>query len=107
MKRLPLVVILLARVAMADTVTSVAVSDSTPTRMPSSMSTTRRSVMVENHGANSIYCSPSSTVTTDTGFEVASGAWRSFPGAPVWCIAATGAQTGTGSDRTLVWESDS
>lgn len=96
--------LMLPSVALADVVTSVAVLD-TPTKMPSTISTTRRSVLYENRGSASIFCSPSSSVTVETGFEISTGAWRAFPATVVWCIAAV-SQAGTGTDRTLVWESD-
>lgn len=107
MKMLLLCILLLAVPAFADTVTVVVVDNSTPTAMPTTTATTRRSVAIENTGPNNIYCSPSSSVTTSTGFLVEAGKWRSFPGVPIWCIAATAAQTGTGTNHTLVWESDS
>lgn len=107
MKHAPLVLLFLATLAHADTASSVAVSDVTATKMPSTTSTTRRSLLIENRGANAIYCSPNSTVTIELSFRLGPGAWRSFPGTVVWCIAETAAQTGVGTDRTMVWESDS
>jgi LSD1 subclass zinc finger protein len=106
MTRLLPLLLLLSSSAWADTASSVAVSDSTPTVVPASPCNTCRSLLVENRGANAIYCSPSSTVTTDTGFKVSAGGWRSFPYVPVWCIAETASQAGTGTDRTLVWVSN-
>lgn len=104
MTRFLLVVLLLPAVALADVVTSVAVLN-TATPMPATLSNTRRSILVENKGAASIFCSPSSSVTTSTGFEIESGAWRAFPATTLWCIAAV-SQAGTGTDRTMAWESD-
>lgn len=104
--RLLLPLLLVASVAWADTSSAVVVSDTTPTKVPATTCGTCKSLMLENGGSNSIYCAPSSTVTSDTGFEVEAGAWRAFPNVPVWCVAATAAQSGTGRDHTLVWVSD-
>lgn len=97
--------LLIAPIAFADVVTSVTVL-STATPMPATISNTRRSLLVENKDAASIYCSPSSSVTVSTGFEIGAASWRSFPSTVVWCIASV-SQTGSGSSRTMVWESDS
>lgn len=85
---------------------SVAVSD-TPTLVftVSISNVATKSLKVINRSSATIYCSPSSDVTASTGDPVTAGAWASYPGVPVWCIA-TVAQAGTGTDRTLVWESD-
>lgn len=103
-----LLLLLLSRVALADDASSVAVSNVTPTAVPATTCATCKSIMIENGGANAIYCSPESDVTVNTGFKVAPGdGWRSFPNVPMWCIAATAAQTGTNRDTTLVWVSQS
>lgn len=108
MKRLAILFAMLtASAASADTLNSYAVTtDATKVFTPSASNGAVRSLKVVNRGANAIYCSPASTVTTDTGDPIASGASAAYPGVPVWCIASV-AQAGTGTDRTLVWESDS
>lgn len=102
-----LLLLFIAVPAWADESTQVAVSDGTPTLVPTTFCTTCRSILLENGGSNAIYCSTESDVTTDTGHYVApTNGWRSFPYAKIYCIAATAAQTGTGRDHTLVWVSN-
>lgn len=67
-----------------------------------------KSVMVENGGANAIYCSRNPSVTTDDGHKVAANdGWRSFPfdDPNLYCDAATAAQDGTGRNKTIIWGS--
>jgi hypothetical protein len=107
MRTVLVAVLLLAFPAMADTMKSYAVlTSATKVFTPSASNGAVRSLKVVNRGANAIYCSPESDVTTDTGDPIASGASAAYPGVTVWCIASV-AQAGTGTDRTLVWESDS
>lgn len=107
MRTLLLLLLLLAVPAWADESTQVNVSNTTPTLVPTTFCSTCRSILLENGGANAIYCSTSSTVTTNTGHKVAAlDGWRSFPYAKIWCIASTAAQTGIGRDHTLVWVSE-
>lgn len=65
------------------------------------------SILIENGGANAIYCSLNPSVTVNTGHKVAaSDGWRSFPyDGPIYCIAATASQTGAARDLTIVWGS--
>lgn len=106
MRYLPL--LLLCTVpAWAAPYATVNVSDSTPTNVTASLSGMQfKTILVENGGSNAIYCSADSAVTTDTGHEVLSGDKATFPyDGPVYCIAATDAQTGTGRDHTIIWGS--
>lgn len=107
MKRLLLILCLVATPAFAEEqFGDVAVSDSTPTRIPVTQCTTCRTLLVENGDtSDAIYCGPSASVTTDTGFKVsAADGWRSFPyRANFYCISANDAQTGTARNQTLFW----
>lgn len=107
MRTVLVAVLLLAFPALADTMNSYAVlTTATQVFTPSASNGAVRSLKVVNRGANTIYCSPASGVTTDTGDPIASGASAAYPGVVVWCITTVN-QAGTGTDRTLVWESDS
>lgn len=107
MYRILAVVLLVSSAAWADNMNSYAVlTSATQVFTPSASTGGVRTLKVVNRGANTIYCSPSSTVTTNTGDPISSGASAAYPGVPVWCISSV-AQAGTGTDRTLVWESDS
>jgi LSD1 subclass zinc finger protein len=109
MKPLLLLCFLFSTAAWADDMLSVAVSNTTPTNVTASSTCgTCRSILVTNRGTNTIYCSPESDVTTSTGVPLATDDPTPFPYvAPLYCIAATAAQAGTGTDRTLVWVSQS
>lgn len=92
---------------MAD-YTTVNVSDVTATRITAGLTGTGyKNVLVENGGPNPIYVSLDPAVTVDTGHEIAaSDGWRSFPyGGPLYAIAATAPQDGTGRNKTIVWGS--
>lgn len=92
---------------MAD-YTTVNVSDTTPTRLTASLTGTGyKTILIENGGPNPIYCSKDPSVTVDTGHEIAANdGWRSFPfDGPIYAVAATAAQDGTGRNRTIVWGS--
>lgn len=92
---------------MADYIT-VNVSNTAPTSLTAGLTGTGyKTILVENGGANPIYCSRDSAVSTDTGHEVAANdGWRSFPyDGPLYAIASTAAQDGTGRNRTIVWGS--
>lgn len=107
MKWLVLAVAVVAFPAWADDMRSYAVL-STATQVfdpAASGSTYRKSLKVINRSAAAIYCSPESDVTTNTGDVIAAGASLPYPAVPIWCIAAS-SQAGTGTDRTIVWESD-
>jgi Tfp pilus assembly protein FimT len=107
MNRLTALLCLLAAPALAEDYDTVNV-DTSATNVTSGLSDTRyKSLLVENGGSNAIYCSRDPAVTTNTGHKVAaSDGWRSFPyEGPLYCIAATAAQTGTARDLTIVWGS--
>lgn len=107
MKRLPIILCLLAAPAMAADYDTVNVATSA-TNVTAGLGETRyKSILVENGGANAIYCSRDPAVTTSTGHKVsASDGWRSFPyEGPLYCIAATASQNGTGRDLTIIWGS--
>lgn len=92
---------------MAD-YTTVNVSNVTVTSLTSGLTGTGyKTILVENGGPNPIYCSRDPAVTTDTGHEIgANDAWRSFPfDGPIYAIASTAAQDGTGRNKTIVWGS--
>lgn len=87
---------------------TVNVSNATATNITSCLTGgPYKTILVENGGANAIYCSRNSSVTTSIGHKVAaSDGWRSFPfDGPVYCIAATAAQTGAARDLTIIWGS--
>lgn len=92
--------------ALADSTSQVLVL-TTPTRVPAtSRGTSTGSLWIQNGGANTIYCAPSSTVTINTGFSILAGEKQPLPNsAAVYCIAAV-AQTGVGRDHTLTWVTD-
>jgi hypothetical protein len=110
MKRLAALLWLLAVPALAADYDTVNVSNASATNITAGLTgqTTYRTIAVENGGANAIYCSRDSTVTTDTGHKVAgSDGWRSFPyDGPIYCIAATAAQDGVARNHTIVWGSN-
>lgn len=92
---------------MAD-YTTVAVSSSTPTKITGGLTGTGyTSILVENGGANAIYVSRDPAVTVNTGHKVtASDGWRSFPmEGPLYALAATADQDGTGRNHTIIWGS--
>jgi hypothetical protein len=104
-----LLLLLLASPARAADYATVAVSSSTPTKVTATLTgvPSYKTVLIENGGSNPIYCSRDPNVTTNTGHKVGgSDSWRGLPyDGPVWCIAATASQTGTGRDVTIVWGS--
>lgn len=114
MKRTPLAVALLlvAPVAQADQMGGAShggyavLTTATQVFTPSSSNTWARSVLVVNLGADTIYCSPQSTVTTNTGVPISTGQSQAFPAVPLFCITTVD-QTLSGTSRTLVWESAS
>lgn len=98
--------VVFAAPVMADTMQSYAVTTSaTQVFTPSSSNAFTKSLKVINRSAATIYCSPSSSVTTGTGDPISAGGSAPYPAVPVWCISGS-SQAGTGTDRTLVWESD-
>ena len=109
MKRLALLLCLIAMPAVADDVSeftgNVAVSSATPTLVPPSATKCRtcKTMRIQNGGANTIYCDRSASVTTGTGtFTVSpTEGWVSVPYRLDWyCIAATADQTGADRSRT-------
>lgn len=94
--------LLLPALALAAFPTSKAVL--TTATLMTTASPVRQGTLVENKGTASIFCSSDSAVTTSTGFTVEAGAQMVFPSEVLYCIAAV-AQAGTGTDRTMVWES--
>lgn len=107
MIRLATILCLLAMPAMAADYDTVNVG-TTATNVTAGLTnpTSYRTILVENGGSNAIYCSRDPSVTTDDGHEVPAGDSRSFPyDGPIYCDAATAAQTGTGRDHTIVWGS--
>lgn len=105
MKRAALLLVLLSAPAWADDYDDLPVL-TTPTKVTGGLTGTGyKTVLVENGGSASIYCSRNPSVTTDNGHEVPAGDARSYPhDGPVYCIADV-AQTGTARDRTIIWGS--
>jgi hypothetical protein len=100
------VLLLLSAPAWADDMTSNNVlTTATQVFTPSASNPARKSLKVINRGSDTIYCSPKSDVTTNTGDPITTGASAAYPAVPVWCITTVN-QTGSGTSRTLVWESD-
>jgi hypothetical protein len=104
-KRAALLLMLLATPALADDWDDLPVL-TTATKVTGGLTGTGyKTILVENGGSASIYCSRNPAVTTDTGHEVPAEDSRSFPhDGPVYCIAAV-AQTDAARDRTIVWGS--
>lgn len=106
MTRFLLIFALVSTAALADEQFGDVAVTTSPTRIPVTQCPTCRSLLVENGDtADAIYCGPSASITTDTGFKVAaSDGWRSFPyRANFYCVSANDAQTGTGRNQTLFW----
>ena len=87
--------------------TVVAVSDSTPTPLPSSPLTTRRYVVVENSGANDIFVGyDGAGALAGTAHTLGAGERMEFPGGDVLFAATSSAQSGGAGDCTIVTEID-
>jgi hypothetical protein len=112
MTRLALALVLLSLPALADQMGGSSNDGyavlTTPVQVftPSASNAGTMTLKVINRGADTIYCAPLSTVTTNTGDPIASGASAAYPAVPVWCITTVN-QTKTGTSRTLVWETTS
>lgn len=92
---------------MAD-YTTVNVLNTVATSLTSGLTGTGyKTILVENGGPNPIYCSPDPAVTVNTGHEIAANdGWRSFPwNGPLYAIAATADQDGTGRNHAIIWGS--
>jgi hypothetical protein len=80
----------------------------TATRVTASLTVgvSYRSILIENGGANDVFCSRDASVTASTGHKVgANDGWRAFPvDGPIYCIT-TVSQTGAGRDLTIIWGS--
>lgn len=95
--------------ALAATTSFVAVGTSA-TSMPGTPAFLRKGLVIENRGANDLWChylapgvSGVPTITAGRGHLVLAGTARTFPPDMLWCATSV-AQTGTGSDVTLVSE---
>lgn len=112
MKRAILTLSLLFALASEAANTTYVNVGTTATKMPATRILQRSSLLVENNGANDLWCAylPVGAIDGDTptiaigkGHKVAAGTARAFPGDTLWCACSV-AQTGTGTDTTAVSE---